>query len=43
MARIVGIDLPKNKKIEFALTYIQGVGPFLSKIIFHSIIIKDNS
>jgi small subunit ribosomal protein S13 len=26
MARIAGIDLPKNKKIEIALTYIYGVG-----------------
>lgn len=26
MARIAGIDLPGNKKIEFALTYIYGIG-----------------
>lgn len=26
MARIAGIDLPKNKKIEIALTYIFGIG-----------------
>lgn len=26
MARIAGIDLPKNKRIEIALTYIYGVG-----------------
>ncbi|HOU96004.1 MAG TPA: 30S ribosomal protein S13 [Bacteroidales bacterium] len=26
MARIVGVDLPKNKKGEIALTYIYGVG-----------------
>ncbi|MBN2645245.1 MAG: 30S ribosomal protein S13 [Desulfuromonadaceae bacterium] len=26
MARIAGIDLPKNKRIEVALTYIFGVG-----------------
>ena len=26
MARIAGIDLPRNKKIEFALTYIHGIG-----------------
>ena len=37
MARIVGIDLPKNKKIEFALTYIQGIGPFLSKKILNKL------
>ncbi|GHV05721.1 30S ribosomal protein S13 [Campylobacterota bacterium] len=26
MARIAGIDLPKKKRVEFALTYIYGVG-----------------
>ncbi len=26
MARIEGVDLPRNKKIEIALTYIYGVG-----------------
>ena len=26
MARIAGIDLPKEKRIEIALTYIYGVG-----------------
>lgn len=27
MARIVGVDLPKNKRGEVALTYIYGIGP----------------
>lgn len=26
MARIAGVDLPKNKRIEIALTYIYGIG-----------------
>ena len=26
MARIAGVDLPKNKRIEIALTYIFGIG-----------------
>ncbi|HMA69490.1 MAG TPA: 30S ribosomal protein S13, partial [Candidatus Mcinerneyibacterium sp.] len=26
MARIAGIDLPKNKRIEIGLTYIYGIG-----------------
>lgn len=26
MARISGIDLPKNKRVEIALTYIYGIG-----------------
>jgi small subunit ribosomal protein S13 len=33
MARIAGIDLPKEKRIEVALAYIYGVGPALSKKI----------
>ena len=33
MARISGIDLPKNKKIEFALMYIYGIGHTTSKKI----------
>ena len=27
MARIVGIDIPRNKKIVFSLCYIHGIGP----------------
>jgi small subunit ribosomal protein S13 len=27
MARISGVDLPRNKRIEVALTYIFGIGP----------------
>ena len=33
MARIAGIDLPRNKKVEFALPYIYGIGPTQSKNI----------
>jgi small subunit ribosomal protein S13 len=33
MARIAGVDLPRNKRIEFALTAIFGVGRSLSKKI----------
>ncbi len=34
MARIAGIDLPKNKRIEIALTYIYGIGrPTALKIL----------
>ena len=33
MARIAGIDIPRNKKIEFALSYIYGIGHTTSKII----------
>lgn len=33
MARIAGIDLPKNKRIEIALTYIYGIGRTTSRKI----------
>lgn len=26
MVRLVGVDLPRNKRIEYALTYIHGIG-----------------
>ena len=31
MARIAGVDLPRGKRIEVALTYIYGVGPARAK------------
>lgn len=31
MARIAGIDLPRNKRVEVALTYIVGIGKTTSK------------
>lgn len=33
MARIAGVDLPKDKKNEIALTYIYGIGPTSAKKI----------
>jgi small subunit ribosomal protein S13 len=33
MARIAGVDLPRNKRIEVALTYIFGIGPATSQKI----------
>ncbi len=35
MARITGIDLPKNKRIEIALTYIYGIGRASSQKILN--------
>jgi small subunit ribosomal protein S13 len=31
MARIAGIDIPNNKRVEIGLQYIYGLGPTLSK------------
>ncbi|MDB9822125.1 30S ribosomal protein S13 [Deltaproteobacteria bacterium] len=33
MARIAGVDLPRNKRIEIALTYIYGIGRSISQKI----------
>ena len=33
MARIAGVDIPNNKRIEIALTYIYGIGPKSAKDI----------
>ena len=36
MARIAGVDLPKDKRIEIGLTYIFGIGPSSSRKILAS-------
>src|SRR4030043_765105 len=42
MARIAGIDLPKDKRVEIALTYIFGIGrPSSKKILEKADINKD--
>ena len=33
MARIAGVDIPNNKRVEIALTYIYGIGPKSAKDI----------
>ena len=35
MVRLLGIDLPKNKRIEYALTYIHGIGLSSAQKIVH--------
>lgn len=41
--RITGINIPDNKKIEVALTYIYGIGPMLSKKILASTKVPNKS
>jgi small subunit ribosomal protein S13 len=42
MARIAGVDLPKDKRIEIGLTYIYGIGrPSANKILEKANINKD--
>ena len=33
MARIAGVDIPKNKQIKYSLQYIHGIGPTYSRKI----------
>ena len=42
MARIAGVDLPRNKKIEYALTYIHGIGTVISSDILDKVGIDKN-
>lgn len=37
MARIAGIDLPKNKHMDRALTYIYGIGLFTARKILNKV------
>ena len=36
MARLVGVDLPRDKRVEVALTYIYGIGPKIAKGLLSS-------
>ncbi|HSK01472.1 MAG TPA: 30S ribosomal protein S13 [Kofleriaceae bacterium] len=36
MARIAGVDLPRNKRIEIALTYIYGIGRHAAQIVLNT-------
>jgi small subunit ribosomal protein S13 len=40
LARIAGVDLPRKKRIEIALTYIYGIGPSTSQRILNELSIE---
>lgn len=42
MARIAGIDLPREKRLETALTYIYGIGPTSAKQILEAVGLTEN-
>ena len=42
MARIAGVDLPRNKKISISLSYIYGIGQFQASNILDNIGIDPN-
>lgn len=37
MPRILGVDIPNNKKLEYSLRYIYGIGPVRAKLIVEKI------
>jgi len=43
MARIAGVNLPKNKRVEIALTYIFGIGHSTSKELLNRLKIDLNT
>jgi len=43
LARIAGVDLPKNKRVEVGLTYIFGIGRSTSKQILTQLNIDPNT
>ena len=43
MARISGVDIPREKRLEIALTYIYGIGPSLSKQITDAVDINPST
>jgi small subunit ribosomal protein S13 len=42
MPRILGVDVPDGKKVEYALRYIQGIGPMRSGMILEATGIDPN-
>ncbi|MEW6553358.1 MAG: 30S ribosomal protein S13 [Actinomycetota bacterium] len=43
MARIAGVDLPRDKRVEISLTYIYGIGRTTSKLILANCQIDPNT
>ena len=42
MARIAGVNIPTNKRVEIALQYIHGIGPQRAKEILQTVGIEDS-
>ena len=43
MARIVGVDIPNNKRVVVSLTYIYGIGKSLASILCKNVKINENT
>lgn len=42
MARVAGVDIPNNKRVIIALTYIYGIGPKIAKELIDKANIKES-
>jgi small subunit ribosomal protein S13 len=43
MARIAGVDIPRNKRVEISLTYIYGIGKTASQTILEKASVDPNT
>lgn len=43
MARIAGVDIPRDKRVVIALTYIFGIGPTSSKKVLASVGVSEDT
>ena len=43
MARISGVDIPREKRLEISLTYVYGIGPSIAKQICEAVGVDPNT
>ena len=43
MARIAGVDIPREKRLEISLTYVYGIGPSIAKQLCEAVGISPNT
>jgi small subunit ribosomal protein S13 len=43
MARISGVDIPREKRLEVSLTYVYGIGPSISKQLCAAVDVNPNT
>lgn len=43
MARIAGVDIPRNKRVIISLTYIYGIGPQVADVVLNACEIDPNT
>ncbi|PWU05778.1 MAG: 30S ribosomal protein S13 [Verrucomicrobia bacterium] len=43
MSRLLGVEIPSNKKIEYSMRYIYGIGPTRAKIVLEEAKIDPNA